>query len=81
MNHVHIYTANDQPATDYLDHNIEPPMRFTNPSRRRLYCWECERGRWAMNLVVHVYYDSTRFFCKEGHTWSGRKRRLVTKEV
>ena len=76
---VHVFTERDQAATDYLDCNLEPPMRFTHSPRQRLWCWTCHRERWAKNMIVHVYYDSTRFFCREGHVWDGRRRRFVTK--
>lgn len=63
----HVFTTVDQPATKYLDRNIEPPLKCTNNPRRQLRCYTCGRVRWAKNMIVHVYYDCTRFFCAEGH--------------
>ena len=35
----------------------------TNPAHRVFCCFKCRKNRYAKNLVVHAYYDGTRFYC------------------
>lgn len=65
---VHIYRADDQPATRFrmdVSSNTKPHiMRF--PKRKLLWCRTCRKRRIAANLIAHVYYDDILFFCKHG---------------
>lgn len=67
---VHLFTAASQPATRFTNPHLSEPgkrRRFYQFNRRaQLWCWRCDKRRWAANLVVHVYYDSTRFYCRDG---------------
>lgn len=70
---VHIYRAELQPATGYIDdcdgrHRIV----FTCAQRRMLPAFCCRKRRWASHLQAAVYYDGTWFFCRPG---MGCKRR------
>lgn len=68
---VHVFQAKGQPATRFVDRNIDPPITTRLSPRHQLHCYLCERRRTAKNLVVHVYYDCIRFFCREGHILTG----------
>lgn len=63
---VHVFRAREQPATHFSDDNVRPRLWVRYAERKLLWCWSCRKRRWAKNLVVQVYYDSTRFFCREG---------------
>jgi hypothetical protein len=66
--YVHIYRAEPQPATRWeLDvfGDGRPPMVVTHAPTKRLWCYACYRRRQAKNLVAHVYYDGTYYFCRE----------------
>jgi len=60
---IHIYRADDQRATDYVDHVLDTPHHYTNPAGRLLWAQCCWKRRPAKNLIVHVYYDCTNYFC------------------
>ena len=63
---LHLYRANDQRATDYVDNLFETPHRCTNPPGRLLWAHCCWKRRPAKNLIVHVYYDCTPYYCAPG---------------
>lgn len=60
---MHIYRADDQRATDYVDNVLDTPHRITNPPGRLFWAHCCHKRRPAKNLIVHVYYDCTAFYC------------------
>src|SRR5437773_2141952 len=74
MSAIHVYCANDQPATRYfvdmstLENGVIKPNGFWSRARARhqLYARCCKRRRYAKNLVAHVYYDGTWFYCRKG---------------
>lgn len=71
---VHIYRAKGQPATR---HWIDLSTIVGGKVKRRGF-WSkhkprellpamcCRRKRIAANLVAHVYYDGTWFYCRDG---------------
>ena len=79
---VHIYRANAQPATRYIDNCTEREMVFTNSPNKLLPCHACGKRRPAKNLVVQVYYDHIAVWCAEGKGCKdpkliARKRKLT----
>ena len=60
MSTVHVYRARAQPATSY---HTDLGTLATNPAHRVFCCFKCRKNRYAKNLVVHAYYDGTRFYC------------------
>lgn len=64
MSGVHIYRAKDQPATNFAENFLGRIMRFRNEPRSLLFAQCCGKKRQARNLIVHVYFDCTKFFCK-----------------
>ena len=67
MSALHLYRADDQPATRYVDRHMEPPLTFT--CRRRRLWWTdcCRRRRWAAYVRVQVYYDTIYRICASGY--------------
>jgi len=63
MGEVHIYTAEKQSAVRFVDRVTGEDHWFENKPNKLLRCWTCMKKRQAKNLIVQVYYDSTRFFC------------------
>ena len=64
---LHIYSAGNQPATRFrVDVGAIKPFwrRFKNHTL--MTCWNCRKRHRAENMVVQVYYDSIRPFCKSG---------------
>lgn len=66
---IHVHTAPEQPATRFEVPLCESsrPLVFTNDPEALIVCQNCKRARRAQNLVVQVYFDLHRFFCKRGH--------------
>lgn len=68
---LHIFRATGQPATRFTNPHLNEPGKrkhwYRYSPRTQFWCWKCDRRRWAKSLVVHVYYDSTRFYCRKGH--------------
>jgi hypothetical protein len=67
----HIYRAVDQPATRYAIALLDRNHWVKNPPNRLLptSCCKVRRKparRPAKNLIAHVYYDGTYFFCRKG---------------
>lgn len=65
---VHIYVAKDQPATRYAV-DMGPGSKkiwIKSSPRARLWCFSCKKLRIAKNLIAHVYYDGTVFYCRRG---------------
>jgi len=63
---IHVFRANDQPATRFAI-DLGGTRLWTRFRRRTpLPCFKCKRRRWAANLVAHVYYDGTYFYCRPG---------------
>lgn len=71
----HIYSAQCQPATHFVDKNMPGKPRHFRYSPRHIFrCDVCGRRRWAVKLSVQVYYDMTRFFCTETEIYRGNRR-------
>ena len=68
MTRLHIYTAPSQPATRYRVDIGDggKPFLMGHPAGRRIYTDCCHKPRIAKNLVVQVYYDCTKYWCKKG---------------
>jgi len=62
---LHIFRARSQPATRF-QYDMGNGLVFRTRYRRRRQLWAncCERRRYAANLVAHVYYDGTWFYCR-----------------
>ena len=64
---VHIYRAEPQSATSFLDPNGPGrPFRIRFASRAQIGARCCRRLRWAKFLQVQVYYDAVVFTCRRG---------------
>ncbi|MCR4319730.1 MAG: hypothetical protein NUV74_05265 [Candidatus Brocadiaceae bacterium] len=63
---LHIYTANMQPATDYLDWCGEVEFRGGFEPEKRIYTDCCGKKRKAKDCVVQCYYDGLGVWCAEG---------------
>lgn len=61
----HIYTARLQPATNFVDNNFDPPRRIKWSEWDLARCWNCQKLHRLKNMVVQVYYDGLRFFCRD----------------
>ncbi|HEY6965840.1 MAG TPA: hypothetical protein VI229_00100 [Burkholderiales bacterium] len=74
---LHIYRASDQPATRYVVDVSEgiKPFTIRNSPKRCLYAMCCRRRRVAANLIAHVYYDATMFFCRQDKGCKGERER------
>jgi hypothetical protein len=66
MTFVHIYTAERQPATSYIDNNFDEPREFGFAPDRLLYTECCRVRRPASDCVVQCFYDGLRIWCAEG---------------
>lgn len=65
---LHIYRADDQPATRFkidVSDAIRPHW-VQQRKRKQLPAFCCGKLRYAANLIVHVYYDGIYYFCKKG---------------
>lgn len=67
MSGFHLYVAERQPATHYID-DVSPGHRieFHQPAHALVWCGCCEQKRRAENAVVQIYYDCTLFWCAPG---------------
>lgn len=66
---LHIYRARDQKATNFVDDILGPPHkphRVRYPGNKLFWAQCCYKRRPAKNLIVHLYYDVTYFFCSIG---------------
>ncbi len=63
---VHIFTARLQAATRFRDDCTDKPFICRRNPRKQIYSWCCRKKRWAKYLQVQVFYDSIRFWCKDG---------------
>lgn len=63
---LHIYAAAMQPLTSYADSSFDPPMLFTTPAGRLVYCECCGKRRFARDVVVQCFYDGHRLWCAPG---------------
>ena len=80
MSEVHIYTAAMQPATCFVDHNMNPPYTFRWSPHMLIYVECCDKRRRAANCVVQVYYDHLAVWCApnkgcKSQTFIEKKRR------
>jgi hypothetical protein len=70
VSNVHIYRAKDQPATRFKVVLDMPSgtrtMWLKNADRCPIRCFKCRKRRWAVNMIVHVYYDGSYYFCRKG---------------
>ncbi len=74
LERVHIYRANDQPATRFFDVNVGPHGRWFRCRRRRMWRTDCcGKRRWAAHVRVQVYYDHIHRFCADGRGCQQRK--------
>ena len=60
---VHIYTAPKQPATRWVDSNLDPPRVIEWPAHRLVFAYCCGKRRLAKNCVVQSYYDGVYIWC------------------
>lgn len=60
---IHIYAASWQPATNWVDANIDPPGRGGFSAGTLIWCDCCGKRRRAANVVLQIYFDSTRRWC------------------
>jgi len=71
---LHIYTAGNQPAHNFVDHNGGGrPMRFRCSPLALKTCDICWKRRRAKNLQVQVFYDMIRYSCKDKSQCTKRK--------
>lgn len=64
---LHVYRANGQPATRFFIELDNGRKLWTNfKPRTQLPAMCCKQKRIAANLVAHVYYDGTWFYCRPG---------------
>ena len=61
----HIFSASNQPATDFMDYTFGPPERIVCSPFAIRRCWKCRKRRIAKNLTVQVFYDGNRYFCSD----------------
>jgi hypothetical protein len=73
---LHIYRAENQPLTRYRDTVLlgmgYRRCWFRHHPRDQMRCHVCGRRRWAKNLRIQVYYDSSVISCR-GECWPGQK--------
>lgn len=62
---VHIYTAEKQPLTEFMDDNFDKPIRIRNEPTRHFICHACRRCKEARHLSIQVYYDGWNICCTE----------------
>lgn len=70
---VHIYRAADQPATRWVDYNLDKPHVFKLKPQALVWCGCCYKQRMAKNCIVHQYYDCTLFWCAQGKGCKGER--------
>jgi hypothetical protein len=65
---VHIYVRPKQSATRQVIDLLGDgkPFVFRLKPRQLVWCSCCKRKRIAKNCYAQVYYDLTRYSCKEG---------------
>lgn len=64
---LHVYRARNQPATRYrVELAPNDGVWIRSKPRALLPCFDCRKKHYAKNLLVHVYYDGTYFFCRPG---------------
>lgn len=76
MSKIHVYTAEMQPATNYVDRTLERALGFRCANRRLRWAWCCRKKRWAQNLLIQVYYDDRRYWCRDGKGCKALKVRV-----
>lgn len=59
---IHVFRAGYQPAIKY---RCDAGFWIKIKPTQKLKCFDCNKVRWAKNLVVQSHYDGDRFFCKE----------------
>lgn len=65
MSAIHIHTAGMQPATNFVDRTTERTMRFRCKPNALRMCYRCCKKHRAKNMLVQVFYDSIRHWCKD----------------
>lgn len=63
---VHIYRAEGQPATKFIDANVDPPLECGFPPDQMLWCHACGECWPASGMSIYVYYDHSRLSCAPG---------------
>ncbi len=71
---LHVYVERCQPATDYVDRNLDPPARCGFSPDEYLWCHRCRECWPASGMVIQVYYDHASIWCAEGHGCRDAKR-------
>lgn len=74
MGDLHVYRAQDQPATRFVtvldigqgERRKTVRLWTRHPRNRLLPAFCCRRQRPAKNLTVRVYYDAMMFWCRPG---------------
>ena len=66
MTSSHVYRAPFQPATQWVDRHVDPPITFSGSPHRRIFVLCCLRRRQARFCVVQSYYDVATYWCAEG---------------
>ena len=64
---LHIYTANKQPATKFVDTAGNEPLHMGFAPDKLIYTDCCGKKRKAANCVVQCYYDHLAIWCADGH--------------
>lgn len=63
---LHVYTVAGQPLTRYdVGRPIGRRMIVRTNPRAQHRCENCWRLRYAENLVIQVYYDCSKIWCRE----------------
>jgi hypothetical protein len=81
MSDVHIFIEKAQKATSFVDRHGPKPVRIRIDPRCQVYCFDCDRRRWAKNMAVRVYYDCTRFYCSPCCPPRKKGRRLARRRL
>ena len=63
---THIYTANTQPATGWIDQCGEVEIRGGFDAGEMIRCGCCGKKRPAEDCVVQCYYDGMSVWCAHG---------------
>lgn len=66
MGEIHIYTVPGQPATQFTDYNLDPPLHSGFAPNKLLWADCCGKRHRASSLVVQCYYDCLRVWCAPG---------------
>ncbi len=72
---IHMYRADLQPATRFVDATDDPPLTITFAERHLIWTDCCHQHRWAKYVEVQCFFDGVRRWCAPGRGCKkGRKR-------